>query len=59
MDIRTVGVIGAGQMGSGIAQVFAVAGFAVVLTDISEDALALPRATVDQRTWPARWRRRG
>lgn len=37
--IQTIGVIGAGQMGSGIAQVFATAGFDVVLNDISEDAL--------------------
>ena len=34
MDIRTVGVIGAGQMGVGIAQVFAQAGYGVVLHDI-------------------------
>ncbi|MEM7744120.1 MAG: 3-hydroxyacyl-CoA dehydrogenase NAD-binding domain-containing protein, partial [Pseudomonadota bacterium] len=36
MDIRTVGVIGAGQMGVGIAQVFAVAGYDVVLSDIEQ-----------------------
>ena len=34
MDIRKVGVIGAGQMGVGIAQVFAQAGYDVVLHDI-------------------------
>ena len=38
-DIRTVGVIGAGQMGVGIAQVFAVAGYDVLLTDVNADAL--------------------
>lgn len=38
--IQTIGVIGAGQMGAGIAQVFATAGFDVVLNDISDDALA-------------------
>ena len=38
-DIRTVGVIGAGQMGAGIAQVAAQAGYAVILSDID-----LPRA---------------
>jgi 3-hydroxybutyryl-CoA dehydrogenase len=37
MDIRKVGVVGAGQMGHGIAQVFAVAGFDVVLRDINEE----------------------
>lgn len=39
MDIKSVGVIGAGQMGNGIAHVFAVAGFDVMMTDISQDAL--------------------
>ena len=39
ITIRTVGVIGAGQMGSGIAQVCAAAGFGVVLQDISADRL--------------------
>ncbi|MFH0800381.1 MAG: 3-hydroxybutyryl-CoA dehydrogenase [Pseudomonadota bacterium] len=34
MVIKKVGVVGAGQMGSGIAQVFAVAGFDVVMRDI-------------------------
>ena len=38
-EIKTIGVVGAGQMGSGIAQVAAVAGYGVVLTDISEEAL--------------------
>jgi len=38
-DIQTVGVIGAGQMGAGIAQVAAQAGYAVILSDID-----LPRA---------------
>jgi 3-hydroxybutyryl-CoA dehydrogenase len=40
MEIRRVGVIGAGQMGNGIAHVFALAGFDVALHDVSEDALA-------------------
>lgn len=39
MDISQVGVIGAGQMGNGIAHVFALAGYQVLLTDISQDAL--------------------
>jgi len=39
MDIKTVGVVGAGQMGNGIAHVFALAGFDVTMTDISQDAL--------------------
>ena len=39
MEVRTVGVIGAGQMGNGIAHVFALAGYDVVLNDISAEAL--------------------
>ncbi|MFN3314889.1 MAG: 3-hydroxyacyl-CoA dehydrogenase NAD-binding domain-containing protein, partial [Hyphomonas sp.] len=37
--IKTVGVIGAGQMGNGIAHVTALAGYDVLLTDLSETAL--------------------
>lgn len=41
IDIKTIGVIGAGQMGAGIAQVSAAAGYQVVLTDVSvENATA-------------------
>ena len=39
MKIETVGVIGAGTMGNGIAQSFAMAGFPVVLQDIADDPL--------------------
>jgi 3-hydroxybutyryl-CoA dehydrogenase len=39
MPIRTIGIIGAGTMGSGIAQVAALAGLGVVLVDASEAAL--------------------
>ncbi|MGX0903149.1 3-hydroxybutyryl-CoA dehydrogenase [Roseovarius sp. MBR-79] len=39
MDIRTVGVVGAGQMGNGIAHVMALAGYDVLLNDISAEAL--------------------
>jgi 3-hydroxybutyryl-CoA dehydrogenase len=39
MTIEQVGVVGAGQMGNGIAQVFAAAGFQVALCDISSEAL--------------------
>ena len=46
MPIRTVGIIGAGTMGSGIAQVFATAGFDVVLTDASEAAAERGAAAV-------------
>ena len=39
MTIQTVGVLGAGQMGAGIAQVAAMSGYDVVLTDISQAQL--------------------
>jgi 3-hydroxybutyryl-CoA dehydrogenase len=37
MDIKTIGVLGAGQMGGGIAQVAAAAGYEVVLADASQE----------------------
>ena len=40
MEIRLVGVVGAGQMGNGIAHVFALAGYDVLLNDISPDSLS-------------------
>ena len=39
MEIKRVGVIGAGQMGNGIAHVFALAGYDVHLHDVSETSL--------------------
>ncbi|HAJ48495.1 MAG TPA: 3-hydroxybutyryl-CoA dehydrogenase [Alphaproteobacteria bacterium] len=39
MTIQTIGVIGAGQMGSGIAHVCALAGYDVILNDIAKDRL--------------------
>ena len=39
MAVSSIGVVGAGQMGNGIAHVMALAGYDVVLNDISEDAL--------------------
>ena len=46
-EIRTLGVIGAGQMGSGIAHVAAVAGFDVVLNDLSDERLNAGLATIN------------
>jgi 3-hydroxybutyryl-CoA dehydrogenase len=48
MDIQAVGVVGAGQMGNGIAHVAAAAGYDVVLTDISGPALERARATIEK-----------
>lgn len=39
MTIKTIGVVGAGQMGNGIAHVMALAGYEVRLNDISQDSL--------------------
>jgi 3-hydroxybutyryl-CoA dehydrogenase len=43
-----VAVIGAGQMGNGIAHVFGASGFDVVMIDISQDALDRGRATIEK-----------
>jgi 3-hydroxybutyryl-CoA dehydrogenase len=48
MSIRRIGVIGAGTMGNGIAQVFAQAGFDVSLQDLSPAALDRARAAIDK-----------
>ncbi|MFC6639408.1 3-hydroxybutyryl-CoA dehydrogenase [Sulfitobacter sp. JBTF-M27] len=39
MDIQTIGIVGAGQMGNGIAHVLALAGYDVKMTDVSGEAL--------------------
>jgi len=46
MSIQTVGIIGAGTMGNGIAQACAVSGLQVVMVDISEAAVQKGIATV-------------
>ncbi|CAG0927180.1 partial 3-hydroxybutyryl-CoA dehydrogenase, partial [Planctomycetaceae bacterium] len=54
---RRVGVVGAGTMGSGISQLFAMSGFQVVLVDSSLEALssALPRIKehTTAELWPS------
>ena len=46
MAIKTIGVIGAGTMGSGIAQAFSAKGFRVILQDVSNAALEKGVATI-------------
>jgi 3-hydroxybutyryl-CoA dehydrogenase len=46
--IQTVGVVGAGTMGSGIAQVFAQAGYSVAVQDVSSAALDRGRAVIEK-----------
>jgi 3-hydroxybutyryl-CoA dehydrogenase len=48
MNVERVGVIGAGTMGNGIAQVFAQAGFDVRLIDSAAPALDRARATIER-----------
>ncbi len=48
MTIKTVGVIGAGQMGNGIAHVFALAGYDVLLNDISEAQIDAAIARIEK-----------
>jgi 3-hydroxybutyryl-CoA dehydrogenase len=45
--IQTVGVIGAGQMGNGIAHVCALAGYSVLLNDVSADRIKAGMATIN------------
>ena len=47
-EIKTIGVVGAGQMGNGIAHVCALAGYDVILNDISQDALDAGVATIEK-----------
>src|SRR5476649_1523912 len=47
VNIQSVGVIGAGQMGNGIAHVCALAGFSVMLNDVSPDRIKVSIATIN------------
>jgi len=46
--IKTVGIIGAGTMGNGIAQVFAQSGFQVIVQDVAQAALDRGKAAIDK-----------
>lgn len=45
-EIKVVGIVGAGQMGNGIAQVAAASGFQVIIQDISSEALTKGMTTI-------------
>jgi 3-hydroxybutyryl-CoA dehydrogenase len=47
-ELSRIGVVGAGQMGSGIAQVAAAAGYSVSLHDVSEQAVERGLATIEK-----------
>jgi 3-hydroxybutyryl-CoA dehydrogenase len=46
MDIKTIGVVGAGQMGNGIAQVAAYSGFRVIMSDIADPFIQKGMTTI-------------
>jgi len=48
MTIKQIGIVGAGTMGNGIAQAFAVKGYAVTMTDVADAALERGLATIDK-----------
>ena len=48
MEIRSIGIIGAGQMGNGIAHVTALAGYRVVMMDISQDSLTAALSLIEK-----------
>ena len=47
LNIETVGIIGAGQMGAGIAEVAAQAGLSVALNDVAEERINAALATIN------------
>lgn len=47
VNIQTIGVVGAGQMGNGIAHVCALAGFSVMLNDVAPDRIKASLATIN------------
>ncbi|MEO8541654.1 MAG: 3-hydroxyacyl-CoA dehydrogenase family protein [bacterium] len=50
-EIKTVGVLGGGIMGGGIAQTYAVAGYTVVVRDINDDAINATRHAIFDGKW--------
>ena len=45
-DIKTIGIMGGGVMGGGIAQVLSVAGYSIILRDLTDELLSKTRATI-------------
>lgn len=54
-ELKCVGVVGAGTMGRGIAQVFAMKGWRVILVDSSKDALLSALPKIKEHTPPELW----
>jgi 3-hydroxybutyryl-CoA dehydrogenase len=52
-DITTIGIVGAGQMGRGISQVCATAGYHVLLVDVADPPLKVSiRTSISIPRWP-------
>lgn len=50
-DVRKVGCLGGGVMGGGIAQVFGVAGYEIVVRDINDEAIEKTRYAIEDGKW--------
>jgi len=50
-DVKRIGVLGGGVMGGGIAQIHAIAGYPVVVRDISDEAIEATRQAVFEGKW--------
>lgn len=50
-EVKTIGVLGGGIMGGGIAQIFAIAGYPVVVRDINDEAIEATRQAVFEGKW--------
>lgn len=50
-DVKTIGALGGGVMGGGIAQVFALAGYSVVIRDINDEAIEASRDALCEGKW--------
>jgi 3-hydroxybutyryl-CoA dehydrogenase len=48
MDIKTIGVVGAGQMGNGIAQIAAFSGFRIIMSDIADSFIQKGLTTISK-----------
>ena len=48
MEVQKIGIVGAGQMGNGIAHVCALAGYEIIMADMSSEALDKARALIDR-----------
>ena len=48
MEIENIGIIGAGQMGLGIAHVFSLSGYKIFLNDINQDALDSSKSKINK-----------